>query len=109
MGRRRARQHADSSYSSLELIAVSPTVQRIPDHSALMPANLMTLAHFAVSSTMSFSKSNGAPRRSVSPSSANRALVLGSTRAALTDVLSRLTISAGVFLGATRPCHETAS
>src|SRR5262245_61321624 len=77
--------------------------RRQPVHSALMPANLITLAHFSVSSAMSLPKSAGEPAITVPPSSAIRALILGSARAALISLLSRLTISAGVFVGAPTP------
>jgi hypothetical protein len=40
------------------------------DHSALMFANLITLAHFSVSWAMNFPKSAGEPANGVAPSSA---------------------------------------
>jgi hypothetical protein len=58
------------------------------DHSGLMPANLITLAHFSVSSAISFSKSAGEPGSVVPPRSASRALILGSARAALISLLT---------------------
>src|SRR5262245_12043227 len=45
-------------------------------YSALMPAVLITLAHFSVSSEISFPKSAGEPDRLLTPSSASRALIL---------------------------------
>ena len=54
-----------------------------PDHSGLMPANLITLAHFSVSSAMSLPKSAGEPASTVPPNSASRAFILGSAIAAL--------------------------
>src|SRR5215813_9994596 len=57
------------------------------DHSALMPANLSTLAHFSVSSAMCFPKSAGEPASTVAPRLAKRALMLGSARAALISLL----------------------
>ena len=71
--------------------------------SGLMPANFTTLAHFSVSSAMSFPKSAGEPGIGVPPRSANLALILGSARAALISLLSLSMISAGVFLGAPMP------
>src|SRR5262245_28042046 len=73
------------------------------DHSTLMPANLITLAHFSVSSAISFPKSAGESASTSPPMSASRAFSLGSASAALTSLLSVLTISGGVFLGAPRP------
>jgi hypothetical protein len=77
-------------------------------HSGLMPANLITLPRFSVSSAMSFAKSAGEPG-SASPRSARRTFILGSARAALTSLLSCWTISAGVFLGTPTPYHDVAS
>src|SRR5215472_16312619 len=73
------------------------------DHSALMPANLITLAHFSVSSAMSLPKSAGEPASTVPPRSARRAFIVGSSRATLISRLSLSTISVGVFLGAAMP------
>src|SRR5882757_3486130 len=78
-------------------------------HSGLMPANLITLAHFSVSSAISLPKSAGEPTIGEAPSSESRASILGSARAALISLLSRSTISAGVFLGAPMPYHALAS
>src|SRR5262245_1367800 len=41
-------------------------------HAALIPANLITLAHLSVSSAMSLPKSAGEPARAVPPRSASR-------------------------------------
>src|SRR5262249_15338759 len=79
------------------------------DHSALMPADLITLRHFSVSSAMSLPKSAGEPASAVPPRSASRAFMLGSARAALTSLLSLSTISVGVFLGAPMPVQKLAS
>src|SRR5262249_705235 len=57
-------------------------------HSAFAPENLITLAHFSVSSAMRLRNSLGEPRSTVPPSSANFALILASARAALISVLS---------------------
>src|SRR5262249_23270904 len=78
-------------------------------HSDLMPANLITLTHFSVSSAISFPKSAGDPGSATPPRSARRAFILGSSRAALTSLLSLSTISAGVALGAPRPDQLLAS
>src|SRR5262249_20291566 len=79
------------------------------DHSGFMPANLITLPHFSVSSAMSLPKSACDPGSTVPPRSARRALILGSSRAALTSLLSLSTILAGVFLGTPTPYHVVAS
>src|SRR6266511_2264234 len=47
-------------------------------HSALMPADLITLPHFSVSSAIKLSKSAGEPGRTVPPRAAISAFVLGS-------------------------------
>ena len=47
------------------------------DHSALMPADLITLPHFSVSSAMSLPNSAGEPASTVPPRSASRALNFG--------------------------------
>src|SRR5262249_45760526 len=79
------------------------------DHSGLMPANLITLAHFSVSSAMNFPNSGGVIGIGTPPRSASRALSLGSLRTALISLLSFSTISAGVSFGTPTPCHELAS
>jgi len=63
-----------------------------------MFANLITLAHFPVSSTMILPKSVGDPPSTVPPKSAIRDMILRSTRAALISLLSIEIISAGVSL-----------
>src|SRR4030095_7244659 len=65
------------------------------DHSALMPANLTTLAHFSVSSAMNFPKSAGEPANTAAPRSVRRDFMFGSARAALISLLSFSTISMG--------------
>ena len=50
------------------------------DHSALMPADLITLAHFSVSAAMCLPKSVGEPPNGVAPRSASRACILASDR-----------------------------
>jgi len=72
-------------------------------YSSLMPANLMSLAHFTVSSAICLPKSAGEPGSTVPPRPASRPLSLGSARAALISLLSRSTISGRVFLGAPTP------
>src|SRR5215472_15354993 len=69
----------------------------------LMLAARITLAHFSVSSAISVPNWTGDPCSGVPPRSARRAFILGSPRAALTSLLSLLTISAGVAFGAPRP------
>src|SRR5262245_64840031 len=48
------------------------------DHSALMPANFTTLAHFSVSAVMNLPKSEGEPTNAIEPNSANRSFIFGS-------------------------------
>ena len=67
-----------------------------------MPAARITLAHFSVSSAMSFPKSAGEPGSTVPPKSARRAFISGSVSAALISLFSLSTISAGGFFGAPR-------
>ena len=80
--------------------------RRSRDQSGLIFANLTTLPHFTVSSTMSLPKSAGEPGSAVEPNSASRAFILGSARAALISLLSLSTISAGVFFGAPMPVQK---
>src|SRR6516165_9279789 len=79
---------------------------RLPDQSALTPANFTTLAHFSVSLAMNFPNSAGEPDNAVPPRSARRALNWGSARAALISLLSLSMISAGVSLGAPTPVQK---
>src|SRR5262245_30734923 len=78
-------------------------------HSDLRPANFTTFAHFSVSSTMNFPKSAGVMGIGTPPTSASRALILGSARPALNSLLSLSTISAGVPFGAPTPYQVLAS
>src|SRR5262249_28714704 len=64
----------------------------------LMPATLITLAHFAVSSAMSLPKSAGAPASTIPPMSARRSMIFGSARPALGSLFRGSTIAAGGFL-----------
>src|SRR5262245_52432593 len=79
------------------------------DYSGLMFANLITLAHFSVSSAISFPKFAGGPGSTVPPRAANRAFAPGSARIALISLLSRSMISGGVALGALMPKKALAS
>src|SRR5215472_12127028 len=79
------------------------------DQSALMPTDLITLAHFSVSSAMSLPKSAGETTSGVTPKTASRAFILGSARPALISLLSLSMISAGVFLGMPTPYQLLAS
>src|SRR6516165_2694987 len=78
------------------------------DHSALMLAARITLAHFSVSSAMNFPNSADEPGSAAPPNSASRACILGSARIVLTSLLSFSTITAGIFLGPPRPYTEVA-
>src|SRR5262249_52185605 len=79
------------------------------DHSALMLAARITLPHFSVSSAISLPNWAGDPGSGVPPRSARRAFVLGSSRAALTSLLSWSTISAGVAFSTPRPYQSLPS
>ena len=79
------------------------------DQSGLAPENLTTLAHFSVSSAMSFPKSAGEPASIVPPISATAALILGSARPALISLWSLSMISAGMFFGAPTPNQRLVS
>src|SRR5258708_1856978 len=83
--------------------------RRAEHSSALMLAARITLAHFSVSSAMSFAKSAGEPASAVPPRLARRALILGSARPALIPLLSLSVISAGVAFGAPMPYQVLAS
>src|SRR6202022_1689113 len=85
------------------------TGRRDADQSALIPENLMTLAHFSVSSAISFPKSAGDPGSTVAPRSANRAPILGSARATLITLLSLSMMAVGVPLGTPTPCQGLVS
>jgi len=56
-------------------------------HSALMPANLITLAHFSVSSSTNFPNSAGVMEVGTLPTSASRPLILESAKAALISLI----------------------
>ena len=81
----------------------------IGSYSGLIPANLITLANFSVSSEISRPKVAGEPASAMPPNSAIRALILGSARPIPIALLSLSMISAGVFLGAPTPCQPLAS
>ena len=74
-----------------------------------MLAARITLRHFSVSSTISFSKSAGEPASGMPPNSANRALTLGSAKPALMWRLRMLMIPLGVFFGTQMPFQPLAS
>ena len=74
-----------------------------------MPADLITLAHFSVSSAISLPKFAGEPGSAVLPMLVKRAFSLGSTRPALISLFSLSITSAGVPLGAPMPHHVLAS
>src|SRR5262249_20588230 len=71
-------------------------VRASPTPSALMPTNLIALAHFSVSSAISLPKPAGETTSGAPPRSVSRALILGSARPALISPLSLSTISTGV-------------
>src|SRR5262245_19807848 len=75
----------------------------LPHQSGLMLAARITLPHFSVSSAISLPNWTGDPGNGVPPRSARRAFILGSSRAALTSLLSLSTIAAGMAFGALRP------
>src|SRR5262245_17400267 len=110
IGARRVRSEIEDSLGDSKMgraCPQSPSAAR--PYSTLMLAARITFAHFSLSSTTSFPKSDGEPGTTVPPRSASRAFTLGSASAALISLLSLSTISAGVFLGAKRPNHPLAS
>src|SRR5262249_44795679 len=85
------------------------TLRPRPNYCGLIPANLITLAHFSVSSAIILASSAGDAVSGSPPRSARRAFILGSWRAALPSLLSFSTISAGVAFGAPTPNQPLAS
>src|SRR5215471_7455203 len=83
--------------------------QPMRDHSGLIPANLITLAHFSVSLAISFPNSAGESGRTVAPNAVRRVFIVGSTRLALISVFSLPITSAGVRAGAPNPRKPLAS
>src|SRR6516225_10579306 len=81
----------------------------LPDHSALRPANLITLPHFSISAAIWSPNSAGVKIFGVVATSASRALMVGFTSPALISRLSRSMISGGVPLGTPTPTHTLAS
>src|SRR5215468_3697940 len=79
------------------------------DQSSLMPADLVTLAHFSVSSAMSFPNSVGVIGIGTSAKSASRSFILGSARPAVISLLILSITSAGVPFGAPTPNHAVIS
>src|SRR5262245_4977285 len=88
------------------LVQRSYGISGLQSHCGLMPANLITLPHFSVSSTISLPNWAGDPGSGVPPRSASRALILGSASATLISLFSFSTMSAGVFLGAPTPVQK---
>src|SRR6185312_14522225 len=78
-------------------------------HSAFTPENLITLAHFSVSATMSVASSRGDIGSGTLLRSAIRVRSRGSASAVLMSPESLSTISAGVLAGAPRPNQELTS
>src|SRR3954453_18256092 len=78
-------------------------------HSAFAPENLITLAHFSVSPTMSVDSSRGDSGSGTLLKSAIRVRSRGSASAMLMSAESFSTISAGVLAGAPMPNHELTS
>src|SRR6516225_11457583 len=75
--RERRRRHVERDFTKRTLRNIW---SRWADHSSLMPANLITLAHFSVSSAISLLKSAGEPTSGVPPRSASLAFILRSPR-----------------------------
>src|SRR5262245_19708342 len=76
------------------------------DHSALILATRITLAHFSVSSAISLPNSAGESGRVVAPSSGRRASILGSLRLAVISLFRRSMMPIGVLRGAPTPNQE---
>src|SRR5262249_50747421 len=96
-------------YPGAREVSWRPSLNDATLHSALMFAARITLAHFSVSSEMSFPKSAGEPKSGVPPKSASRPFILGSARAALISLLSLPMTSAGVPVGTPTPYQVLAS
>src|SRR5262245_32164133 len=79
------------------------------DYSGLMLAARITLAHFSVSSTMSWPNAPGLIGIGSPPSSTNCALIFRSASAVLISLLSLSMTSVGVLLGEPRPDQPLAS
>ena len=81
----RSKQHCHSSTSRGPAIRRTGEMERLGlDHSGLMPADLITLAHFLVSSATSFPNSAGVIGMGSPASSARRARNFGSANTAFT-------------------------
>src|SRR5262245_12621308 len=78
-------------------------------YSGLMLAARITLPHLSVSAAMSLLKSAGEPGSALPPSSAKRAVMPGSAKAALISLLRVPTISGDVRRGAPMPNHDVTS
>jgi hypothetical protein len=76
------------------------------DYSGLIFANLITLAHFSVSSAMRFPNSAGVIDSGSTPKLIRRALMAGSKTMALISLLSFSMIAEGVPLGANQLHHS---
>lgn len=81
-------------------VAVLRAVHFVPN-----PAAFVTLAHFAISSAMCSSSSFGGVPSGSNPSAVNRSCSPGSFAIAATSRYRRLTMSAGVFAGASSACQ----
>ena len=77
--------------------------------SGLMPANLITLAHFSVSPAITVANSAGDNASALPPRSVSLACIFGSARPKLTSLLSFSTISAGVHQGRQRQDFDNPS
>src|SRR5215472_14049041 len=80
-----------------------------PNHSGLMPANLIILPHLSASSDMNFPKAADVIGIGSAPKANSRAFIVGSARIALISLLSLSMIAAGVSLGAPSPYQPIAS
>src|SRR5688572_9913321 len=86
--------------------ALPPWRPHGPDHCALMPAALITLAHFAVSSRICRANSCGVLPTGTPPSCVMRATMSGSFSTATVSLCHSAMILAGVRAGAARPYHD---
>src|ERR1700738_1690494 len=78
-------------------------------YSGLIPANLITLPNFSISSEISLPNSAGELASATPPKSVIRDMIFGSVRPILISLLSLSMNSTGVFLGAPMPCQPPAS
>src|SRR6185369_16643094 len=108
-------QHRGDRFAAPELLLLGhgygKVAQEFACHaqSPLMPASLMILPHFALSSRMKRANSAGEFVTSSMPCAARRARSSGPPRIFTTSALMRVTMSCGVLAGTNRPSHGSSA